>query len=296
MGEDTYTAEKIHGGLGFGEGPRWHNDRLWFSDFYRRGIYSIAADGTGERLELAVPEQPSGLGWMPDGSLLFVSMIDNTVKRYDGTSVSSHCHVGEHTGFWSNEMCVSSTGVAYTGSFGFDLDTMLRDEGVGPLLRGEVGGSNLIVVAASGEIIQVVPDLMFPNGTVITPDGRTLIIAETMGTRLTAFDIAADGTLSNRRLFAQLEMVFADGICLDAEGQVWVSNAGAPQVVRVAEGGEITARVSTSQIAYACMLGGADRRDLFVITNHTSSRFELEGAATGAIERVRVEVAGAGLP
>jgi sugar lactone lactonase YvrE len=136
----------------------------------------------------------------------------------------------------------------------------------------------------------------FPNGSVISPDGSLLIVAETMPFRLTAFDIASDGTLTNRRIFAQLEFVPADGICLDAEGQVWVANPLASEVIRVTTGGEVTARASTSCNTFACMLGGDDRRTLFVMTSPTSDRFTLDGAELARIESVRVEVPGAGLP
>ncbi len=136
----------------------------------------------------------------------------------------------------------------------------------------------------------------FPNGSVITDDGRTLIVAETMPFRLTAFDVAADGTLSGRRVFAQLDFVPADGICLDADGQVWVANALAPECIRVREGGEITARVTTSQTSFACMLGGENRRDLFVMTAPNSSRFEIADVRLGKIERATVSVPGAGRP
>jgi sugar lactone lactonase YvrE len=153
-----------------------------------------------------------------------------------------------------------------------------------------------VVISPAGEVLQVVPDMDFPNGSVITPDGATLIVGETLSCRLSAFDIADDGTLSNRRVWAQMEFVYNDGMCLDAEGQIWVANAVAPHCLRVREGGEITAMAQTSQIAFACMLGGDDRRSLFVMTAPTSDPTEVADHHEGRIEVVEVAVAGAGRP
>ena len=293
---EVYEAVTIHEGLAFGEAPRWHDGRLWFSDFYRHGVFSIAPDGSGERREVTVEAQPSGLGWLPDGSLLVVSMTDHKVLRCEGENTSEYADISEYCGFWANDMVVSASGVAYVGNFGFDLDVTLRDVGVEGMLASPPPATHVVVLAPGGSVLQVVDGMEFPNGSVITDDGRTLIVAETMPFRLTAFDVAADGTLSGRRVFAQLDFVPADGICLDADGQVWVANALAPECIRVREGGEITARVTTSQTSFACMLGGEDRRDLYVITAPNSSRFEIADARLGKIERATVSVPGAGRP
>jgi sugar lactone lactonase YvrE len=173
---------------------------------------------------------------------------------------------------------------------------MLRDVGAAGMLEHRPPTTNLVVISAEGEVLQVVPDLDFPNGSVITPDGATLIVGETLSCRLSAFDIADDGTLSNRRVWAQMELVYSDGMCLDAEGQIWLANAIAPNCLRVREGGEVTATVETSQISYACMLGGEDRRSLFVMTAPTSDRFEIADKHEGRIEVAQVAVPGAGLP
>jgi sugar lactone lactonase YvrE len=294
----TYTATTLREGLIFGEAPRWHDERLWYSDFYRHGVFSIDPAGHEERRELTVATQPSGLGWLPDGSMLVVSMIDNKVLRVVNGVTSEYCDVSAHAGFWSNDMTVSSSGVAYVGDFGFDLDVFLREKGVEGLLADPPPATSVAVIAEGGTIIQWVDDMHFPNGTVITPDAKTLIIAETMSFRLTAFDIGADGTLSNRRLFAQLDFVPADGICLDAEGQVWVAHPTSAEVLRVRDGGEITARVATSQHTFACMLGGEDRSTLFIMTAGSSDRFVIadQAAPLGKIEVATVAVPGAGLP
>ena len=291
-----YSAAVVREGLGFGEGPRWHDGRLWYSDFYRHGIFSMAADGSDEVLEHEVPTQPSGLGWLPGGDLLCVSMTDQKVLRFHDGEVTTFADISEYCVFWANDMVVSPTGYSYVGNFGFDLDARLAELGVERFMAEPPPSTNLVVLGPDGVIVQVVPDMDFPNGTVITPDGATLIIGETFGSKHTAFDIGADGTLANRRVWAPLEMAATDGMCLDAEGQIWFANALTHQCVRVAEGGEVTGTVHCSQRAFACMLGGDDRRTLFVMTAGSSDRFEIAGRTEGRIEAVRVDVAGAGTP
>ena len=291
-----YNAAVVREGLGFGEGPRWHDGRLWYSDFYRHGIFSMAADGSDEVLEHEVPTQPSGLGWLPGGDLLCVSMTDQKVLRFHDGEVTTFADISEYCVFWANDMVVSPTGYSYVGNFGFDLDARLAELGVERFMAEPPPSTNLVVLGPDGVIVQVVPDMDFPNGTVITPDGATLIIGETFGSKHTAFDIGADGTLANRRVWAPLEMAATDGMCLDAEGQIWFANALTHQCVRVAEGGEVTGTVHCSQRAFACVLGGDDRRTLFVMTAGSSDRFEIAERTEGRIEAVRVDVAGAGTP
>lgn len=292
---ETLSARVLREGLSFGEDPRWHEGRLWFSDFYRQGVYSIDPQGD-ERREHEVPGQPSGLGWLPDGDLLCVSMRDHRVLRFHDGKPSLFCDISAYCGFWANDLVTSDRGVSYVGNFGFDLHAMLRDVGAAGMLEHRPPTTNLVVISPTGEVLQVVPDMDFPNGSVITPDGATLIVGETLSCRLSAFDIADDGTLSNRRVWAQMEFVYNDGMCLDAEGQIWVANAVAPHCLRVREGGEITAMAQTSQIAFACMLGGDDRRSLFVMTAPTSDPTEVADHHEGRIEVVEVAVAGAGRP
>ncbi|MGA2123554.1 MAG: SMP-30/gluconolactonase/LRE family protein, partial [Acidimicrobiales bacterium] len=266
---ETHTARIVRQGLGFGEVPRWHDGRLWYSDFYRHGVYSMDVAGD-ERLEHFVLAQPSGLGWLPDGDLLCVSMTDCKVLRFSGDHSSEFCDISEYCGFWANDMVTSASGISYVGNFGFDLHARLREVGATGLAQDRPPTTNLVVISPEGEVLQVVPDLDFPNGTVITPDGATLIVGETLSCQLSAFDIASDGTLSNRRVWAQLDVVYTDGMCLDDEGQIWLANAIAPQCLRVQEGGEITGVVTTTQVSFACMLGGEDRRSLYIMTSPTS--------------------------
>jgi sugar lactone lactonase YvrE len=293
---EHFEARVLREGLGFGEGPRWHDGRLWFSDFYRHGIFSVDGEGLDERLEHDVPTQPSGLGWLPNGDLLYVSMTDQRVMRVHEESTTLFADIAPYSNFWANDMIVSPSGVSYVGNFGFDLDAMVRDVGWAAMAVSPPPTTNLVVLSPDGEVLQVVPDMCFPNGTVMTPDGRTLIVGETLAFRLSAFDVARDGTLSNRRVFAQMKFVFTDGMCLDAEGQIWLANASRPQCLRVKEGGEITGEVATSQNAFACVLGGDARSTLFVMTAPTSDRFEVPDLLEGKIEAVSVNVEGAGTP
>ncbi len=290
MTAPRWRAEVVHEGLSFGEAPRWHEGRLWFSDFYRHGVFSLGDDG--EREELTVAAQPSGLGWQPDGTLLVVSMTDHRVLAVASSGeVREHVDLTAHCGYWLNDLTVARDGTAYVGNFGFDLDGWLADED-----RGEMSTANLVVLAPDGGVRQVVADLSFPNGMVLTPDGRTLVVAETMARRLSAFDVGADGALSSRRVFAEVPRSFPDGICLDDRGEVWLATAIRPEVLRVREGGEVTGVVETSRTAFACMLGGPDRQTLYVMTAPTSTAHVAAEGRDACIEAVRVDVAGAGLP
>jgi sugar lactone lactonase YvrE len=291
---ENFAAHVLREGLGFGEGPRWHDGRLWFSDFYRHGIFSVNEDASEVRLEYDVPMQPSGMGWLPNADLLFVSMIDQKVMRVHDGAISLFADIAPYCTFWANDMIVSTSGVSYVGSFGLDLDAVLRDIGAEGLMAMDPPTTNLVVLSSEGEVLQVVPDLFFPNGTVITPDGATLIIGETLAFRLSAFDVNADGTLSNRRVFAQMDYVATDGMCLDDDGQIWLANALTNKCLRVKEGGEITGEVETSQNAFACGFGGSDRTTLYIMTAPTSDRFKIAERATGKIEAVTLPVGGAG--
>jgi sugar lactone lactonase YvrE len=302
------TSQPFISGLSFGECPRWHEGRLWYSDFYvgtvsSAGVGSGAPDRSGGeaddvRVEHTVPGGPAGLGWLPDGDLLVVSRKPRTVLRVeaDGTLVD-HGDLNPLATFHANDMVVDAKGRAYVGNFGFDLDGFLAEKGGMALFRPPgPPTASLIRVDPDGSAHLAADDLAFPNGAVIAPDGGTLIIAETLGQRLTAFSIDPDGGLSNRRVWADLPRCSPDGICLDADGQVWVANAIAAECLRVAEGGEITDRVTTTQTCFACMLGGPDRRTLFLVTAPTSTESIVSTQRAGRIERADVTVAGAGLP
>ncbi len=279
-------------GLSFGECPRWHEGRLWYSDFFAHAVCSVSSRGD-QRVELAFDGEPGGLGWLPDGRLLFVSRLDRAVFRReaDGTAVR-HGELTPWATFHANDMVVASNGQAYAGNFGFDLDALAD----GVLDRSAVTNASIVRVDPDGTSCEAAGDLGFPNGTVITEDGATLVVAESMGGRLTAFDRAPDGTLSNRRVWAALEGVAPDGICLCADGSIWVANAVAAECLRVAEGGEVLERVATGLRCFACMLGDDDRRTLYLVTAPESHAATAAAAPRGAIERVRTAVPGAGLP
>ena len=281
-------------GLHFGEGPRWHQGKLWFSDFYDHAVKTVDLDGNVET-KFVLQGQPSGLGWLPDGRMLVVSMLDRCVLRTEYGHLVVHADLSSIATFHCNDMVVDAAGAAYVGNFGFDLDDAIASGTMGEVLATHEGAA-LARVAPDGRVSVAATGLMFPNGAVITPDGRTLIIAETMGRRLTAFDIATDGELSNRRVWADLGARMPDGICLDVEGAVWFANPGAPECVRVAEGGEVLQVVETGDPCFACMLGGPKGTTLFMLTAATSSSEEAAMHRTGRIMVTDVMAAHAGQP
>jgi sugar lactone lactonase YvrE len=293
MPSNTAVAEPFISGLCFGECPRWHEGRLWYSDFFDHTVVSVSPAGE-PRTEVAFDGEPAGLGWLPDGRLLFNSRLDRAIFRReaDGTVVR-HGDLRPWATGNANDMVVAANGQAYSGNFGFDLDSLYD------------GTIDLATTRPTASLVRVDPDgtgheaatgLAFPNGAVITDDGALLIIAESMSGELTAFDRAPDGTLSGRRRWAAPAAIAPDGICLCADGTVWVANAGGPECVRVAEGGEIVERVSTSQNCYACMLGGPDRTTLYLVTAPTAEEAKARVDRNGAIEQSVTSVPGAGLP
>ena len=276
--------EVLLDGLTFPEAPRWRDDKLWFSDFYSQRVMTVGLDGRADTI-VEVPQQPSGLGWTPAGELLIVSMLDRRLLRFDGTHLHQVADLSTLATGPCNDMVVDAAGRAYVGNFGYDRH------------QGEAERSACLArIDPDGSVVRAAEDLMFPNGMMITPDGKTLIVGETFAGHLTAFDIGADGALSNRRIFAAIAGSHPDGICLDAEGAVWVSNPRGDHLVRVFEGGRIAQTVATgTRGSYACMLGGPDRRTLFILTNSGSGP-AIAAKADGRIEIVKVEVPGAGLP
>jgi sugar lactone lactonase YvrE len=266
-------------GLGFPEDPRWRDGLLWFSDFGQRVVRTAdAGGGLTERARVAA--RPSGLGWLPDGTLLIVSMDDRRVLRADaGGRLEQHADLSPFAEHPCNDMVVSARGDAYVGHMGFDLFARPR----------RVAPASLLIVRPDGSASVAADDLLFPNGVVISPDGATMIVAETVGQRLTAFDVLPDGTLSGRRSFAELAGRSPDGICLDAEGAVWVADAASRECIRVTAGGKVTDVVTATQGCFACALGGADGRTLFLCTAEGYGR-DAVTRNTGAIERIDVRV------
>jgi len=272
-------------GLAFPEAPRWHDGELWFSDMTAQKVMKLGRDGELTTV-VEVPGQPSGLGWLPDGRMLVVSTTDRRLLRHDPTGLTVVADLSPLAPFHCNDMVVDRYGRADVGNFGFDLPAKV-----------EIKPTVLILVTPQGRSCVVAEGLAFPNGSAITPDGGTLIVGETFAGRLTAFTISPDGSLSDRRDWAKLDGAVRDGVCLDAEGALWVASPRSGEVVRVREGGEVTHRVRTENQAVACMLGGPDLRTLFVLSCQVvHDREKSTALKSGRIESVSVEVPGAGLP
>jgi len=300
MGDRTLT--RLADGGGFFEGPRWHDGRWWVSDFYRRTVSTYDTDGHEEQV-LTVEAQPSGLGWLPDGSLLVVSMKDHRLLRRDTDgSLDVFADLSDHCGGHLNDMVADAQGRAWVGDFGFDL---MASEDPAP--------TSVVRVDPDGTVTVADGDLLFPNGSVVTPDGSTLIVGETLGCRYTAWTIGDDGTLSDRRVWAQLaptpalgtfaEMlphvtVAPDGCCLDAEGHIWSADAIGGGCLRIAPGGEIVDRVDTPDglSAFACMLGGDDGRTLLLCTAPDFFEHLRTTARDAVLLTTTVDVPHAGLP
>jgi sugar lactone lactonase YvrE len=278
------TLAPLADGFVFLEGPRWHDGKLWVSDMHDDRVLTVDLDGRRETV-VEVPGQPSGLGWLPDGRLLVVSMTERRLLRLDPTGLSVVADLSSVATFHCNDMVVDAQGRAYIGNFGFDFEAGMPQQ-----------TAVLALVLPDGTVRVAAEELAFPNGAVITPDGKTLIVGESFGARLTAFDIATDGTLGRRRVWAAVHGVVPDGICLDAEGAIWVASPLSKEVVRVREGGEVAERIPTATQAIACMLGGPDRRTLFVLTAQSFHRDDCRAQRTARIEVVGVDVPGAGLP
>ncbi len=279
------TISPLLDDLVFPEGPRWRDGRLWFSDMHAQEVVAVTPGGERE-VVARVPGNPSGLGWLPDGRLLIVSMEDRRLLRREADgSLVEHADLSALATGRCNDMIVDASGRAYVGHFGFDLHA-----------RAGFQEASLLAVAPDGQAAVAAPALRFPNGAVITPDGGTLVVAETFGRRLTAFDIGDDGALSNRRVWAELG-VPPDGICLDAEGCIWVAVPRPGGFLRVAEGGDVRARVDLEGWGgYACMLGGEEGRTLFLLEALTATPEEMSGRGNGRIRTMEVDAPRAGLP
>ena len=292
MTEFVTVVEGAH----FLEAPRWHEGRIWFSDFYGYRVSSALEDGSDLRVEAEVPGQPSGLGWLPDGRLLIVSMTERKVLRRepDGTLVT-HGDLSSHATGLTNDMSVDAQGRAYVGNFGFDL------MGGAPITP-----TSLHRVDPDGTVTEVADGLYFPNGSAITPDG-VLLVGETFGNRISAFDLTADGRLVNQRVWASfgplpdssLEKalpsltVAPDGACLDAEGGFWVADATGNRLLRVIEGGTITDEIRPGTPVYACGLGGADGRTLYACAAPDFHDHARKAAAEARLLAIRVAIPGA---
>jgi len=272
-------------GLGFGESPRWHKDRLWFSNWGKQEVVAVDRKGKSEvMVRLPFASFPFSIAWLPIGSLLIVSTSERPLlRRQKDGSLVTHADLSRLPAKGWNEIVVDGRGNAYING-------------------GDLGGNNpasgiIALVAPDGSVRQVADGLAFPNGMAVTPNNSTLIVAESFGKRLTAFDIASNGTLSNRRVWADLKEGVPDGLSADAEGAIWYADVPNKRCVRVREGGEVLQTVDIDRGCFACMLGGTDRRTLFILAAKWYG-FEkmMEGLGTGQVLTVKAPAPGVGWP
>jgi sugar lactone lactonase YvrE len=273
-------------GLTFPEQPRWHDDRLWFSDWGTREVIALDPGGSTE-IVLRGPSFPLCVDWLPDGRLLLVSASDGRIlcRELDGSLATYADLTRLSPRPPGNEMVVDGRGNAYINGGGFDLSA------------GEEFAPGMIaVVASDGSARVVADDLAFPNGLHIAADGSTLVVGESYAKRLTAFDIVADGGLSNRRVWADLGEGVPDGICIDAENAVWYADVPNKRCVRVREGGEVLETVEVDRGCFACALGGTDRSTLFIAANRWSDPATMFDGTEGQLLAVKAPAPGAGWP
>jgi sugar lactone lactonase YvrE len=287
------SVRTILDGLWFGEGPRWRDGALWFSDMHGHRVVRTTLDGSSETVAEIADDEPSGIGWLPDGRLLVVAMETQRLLRVEADGVVvEHADLSGLARGSLNDMIVRADGAAYVGDMGMRLQQ-----------GGARRAGQTILVTPTGAVQQAADDLAAPNGHALTEDGTTLVIAESAGARLTAFDVADDGSLANRRRFADLApaagstVAAPDGICLDAEGAVWFADPLGARVARILPTGEVTdSIVFDGVIPAACVLGGDERRTLLVCVAADWRRDVILQKPTGRIDAVNVAVAGAGRP
>jgi sugar lactone lactonase YvrE len=274
-------------GLMFGESPRWHEDRLWFSNWGMQEVIAVDLEGKSEVVVRVPTTIPFCIDWLHDGRLLVVFGREGLLlRREPDGSLVTHADLSRLSDRSWNEIVVDGRGNAYVNGIGFDF------------LAGEEFAPGIIaLVTPDGSARRVADGISFPNGMVVTPDNSTLIVAESYANRLTAFDIAPDGSLSNRRLWADLVGGFPDGICLDAENAIWYADVPNKRCVRVREGGEVLQSIDLDRSCFACMLGGADKRTLFLLAAEWRGPANMaEGARTGQVLTVEAPAPGVGWP
>jgi sugar lactone lactonase YvrE len=293
MDESAFSVavDRLH----FAEGPRWHDGSLWFSDMYGHRVMRYRPGSEAEEVLSFPGDKPSGLGWLPDGRLLFVVMDTRRVMRLDGPGrIVVHADLSPLCRGFANDMIVAPDGTAYVDDSGLP--------NIGQ--PGERQPGQLIRVTPDGSASRVADDLVVPNGCILTDDARTLIVAEAHAGHLTAFDVGTDGQLSGRRLFAKLvpasaavDRVHPDGICLDAEGAVWAADIAGMRMIRVHEGGRVSESATFSAYTpIACVLGGDDRRTLFVCARRAGGAARMDESADNCVLAGQVAVGGAGRP
>lgn len=275
----TRTTTTLLDGLVFPEGLRWHDGRLWLSDMYAGRVLTVDLDGTTSEVA-AVEHRPSGLGFLPDGTPLVVSMGDHRVLRLEAGGAVEHADLTPLVTGHVNDMLVDRSGRTYVGNFGFDF-----------LGGASPAPANLVLVDPDGAARVVADGLMFPNGMALADDGATLLVAEMLAARVTAFAVGEDGSLSERRSWAELPERTPDGLALDADGNLWVASSLTAEVLLVAPGGEVLETLPTApRLAPACALGGPDGRTLFLALAETSPEQLAQGISRGRIDSLTVTV------
>src|SRR6266536_1121803 len=283
-------SQVLMSGIAFGESPRWHEDRLWFADWGTQEVVAVDRDGNSETVvRVDFPSFPMCFDWLPDGQLLIVSARQRRlVRREPDGSLVTHADLSNLSGEghpW-NEIVIDGRGNAYINNQGFDFP------------GGEFAPGTIALLTPDGATRQVADGIAFPNGMAVTPDNSTLLVAESYGNKLTAFDIAADGSLSHRRVWADTGTDHPDGICLDVEGTIWYADVGSKRCVRVREGGEVLQMIELDRGCFACMLGGADSKTLFMVATEWKGAEEnmTDGSRTGQILTIQAPAPHAGWP
>lgn len=283
----TLLVDRSHG-MKFTESPRWRDGKWWFLDIHGQAIRTVDLQGQLQNV-LDLPFKPNGLGFRRDGSLMVGDALGRKIHRWDGHTLTQLVDISATTVFCLSDGIVDSQDRMYIGDIGYNFFDPANKS---------VDTCVITCIEADGSARVVARDLSFPNGMVITPDGKTLIVAETTGHRLTAFDIHADGGLANRRVYAELgEGVQPDGIALDSEGGVWIANPeGRHAVLRVLKGGEIAEAIELETDGYAVMLGGPERRHLLICASDTHNPVQIAQSPSVTLHLIEVAVAGAGIP
>ncbi len=272
-----FHTTTLAAGLMFPEAPRWHNGELWFTDQHARRVLRMRPNGNLVEV-IKTPDLPGGLGWLPDGTALVVLMTEQRVCRIKQGQLEDYADLSGLASFHCNDMLVDHQGRAWVGNFGYDLHD------------GEsIKTAEIILIPPDGSLRIVAQDVIFPNGLAITPDGNTLIVAETFAAHVTAFDISTDGRLGNSRVWADLDGAYPDGLCLAADRTLWVAAPNIDQVLHLREGGEILGRVFTHGRPYACVLGGNNEEDLYITSSETDDPEEAKIQRCGRIERVATD-------
>ena len=273
-----HKAKKLAEDFIFLEGAKWRDDRLWVSDVFDHKVYRLGLNGEREKIA-DVPNRPSGLGFMPDGTLIVASSKDFRLYRIAEGKIEEYADLTPHVGGHVNDFTIDHAGRIYVGNFGYDYD---GGEAVRSTHIHRVDPDGTISIAAS--------DIEFPNAMVIINNGRTLVVAETWRGKLTAFDLSPEGALSNRSTFADLAPRQPDGICADAEGAIWTGCFNTGEFLRVKDGGQITDRVAFDGCGVACVIGGPDRHTLFCTVYCGPVADLIAGKRKAAVFTVTVDV------